>query len=144
MWPKKKCIAYYSCITFFVFVLFLTHTFFVTRVIFFVFFSFFYCCSITVVPIFLPLLSLALSTTSHIQSSPPLSLSMSPLYMFLDLPLPLLFTIIPLLPPLWSLSVCFLFSVSGSILLMCLFCWLASTYGWDHVVFVFHHLAYFT
>ena len=36
------------------------------------------------------------------------------------------------------------FNVSGYILLACLFCWLDSTYMWDHIVFVFHHLAYFT
>ena len=36
------------------------------------------------------------------------------------------------------------FKVSGCILLACLFCWLGSTYGWDQMVFVFHHLAYFT
>ena len=30
------------------------------------------------------------------------------------------------------------FSVSSSFLLICLFCWLGSTYRWDHVVFVFH------
>ena len=35
------------------------------------------------------------------------------------------------------------FHVSGSILLTCLFCWLGSTYRWDHIVFVFYHLAYF-
>ena len=39
----------------------------------------------------------------------PLSLSMGPLHMFLDLTLPLLSPIIPLLLPLWSLSVCSLF-----------------------------------
>ena len=46
-------------------------------------------------------------------------------------------------PPLWSLSVfslfpCFWFYFSP------LFCWLGSTYKWNHMVFVFHHLAYFT
>ena len=35
------------------------------------------------------------------------------------------------------------FHVSSSILLICLFCWLGSTYWWDHMVFVFHLLAYF-
>ena len=60
-------------------------------------------------PFFPPLLSLALPTpTSHIQSSSPsLSLSMGPLYIFLDLTLPLLSPVIPLSPPLWSLSVSF-------------------------------------
>ena len=36
------------------------------------------------------------------------------------------------------------FNVSGYVLLACLSCWLSSTYRWDHMVFVFHHLAYFT
>ena len=39
---------------------------------------------------------------------PTLTLPMGPLYMFLD-QLPLLYPIILLLPPLWLLSVCFLF-----------------------------------
>ena len=65
---------------------------------------FFYCCSITIVPIFPPLLSPAQpSPTFHIQSSLPLSLSMGPLYMFLDLTFSLLSSIIPLPFPLWSL-----------------------------------------
>ena len=34
--------------------------------------------------------------------------------------------------------------VFGSILVNCLFCLLCSTYRWDHMVFVFHCLAYFT
>ena len=36
------------------------------------------------------------------------------------------------------------FNVSSYILLACLFCWLCSTYRWDHMVFVFHSLTYFT
>ena len=36
------------------------------------------------------------------------------------------------------------FHVCGSILLVCLFCSLGSSYRWDHMVLVFHHLAYFT
>ena len=36
------------------------------------------------------------------------------------------------------------FNVSDYILLACLSCWLGSTYRWDHMVFVFHHLAFFT
>ena len=36
------------------------------------------------------------------------------------------------------------FYVSGSSLLICLFCLLGCTYRWDHMVFVFHCLAYFT
>ena len=36
------------------------------------------------------------------------------------------------------------FYASGSILLISLFCSLHSSYKWDHMVFVFHQLAYFT
>ena len=36
------------------------------------------------------------------------------------------------------------FHVSGYILLACLFCWSGYTNRWDHMVFIFHHLAYFT
>ena len=36
------------------------------------------------------------------------------------------------------------FNISGYILLDYLFCWLDSTYRWDHIEFVFQHLAYFT
>ena len=36
------------------------------------------------------------------------------------------------------------FNVSGYILLACLFCCLSSSYRWDCMVFVFHHMAYFT
>ena len=35
-------------------------------------------------------------------------------------------------------------NVSGYILLVALFCWLRSTYRWDHMAFVPHCLAYFT
>ena len=60
--------------------------------------------------------------TSHPQSYLSLALSMCPLYMFLDDTFP----------------------VSDYIVLACLFCWLGSTYKWDHMVFLFHHLACFT
>ena len=73
----------------------------------------------------------------------PLSLSMGPLYMFLDLTLPLLSLVTPS-PPLWSLLVCSLFPCLWFYFASCLFCWLGSTYRWDHMVFVFHRLAYFT
>ena len=36
------------------------------------------------------------------------------------------------------------FNVPGYIFLACLFCWLGSTDRWDHMVFVFHRLGYFT
>ena len=109
------------------------------------FFFFFYCCSITVVPI-IPLLSSALPTSiSHIKSyHRPCCLWPWVLCTCSLMTLPFLSSIIPLYPPLWSLSVCFYFYVSGSILLPCLFCWFDSIYRWDYMVFVFHHLAYFT
>ena len=72
---------------------------------------FFYCCSVTIVPISSPLLSLSLlNPTSHIQlPSPTWSLTMCTLYMFLGEPL--FSPVIPLPPQLWSLSVCsFLFN----------------------------------
>ena len=48
------------------------------------------------------------------------------------------------LPFLWQLSVCPCFHVSGSVLFASLFCSLDSSYKWDHMVFVFYRLAYFT
>ena len=36
------------------------------------------------------------------------------------------------------------FHAPGSILLICLFCLLGSSYRWDHMVFFFHQLAYLT
>ena len=75
---------------------------------------FFYCCSITVVLIPPPSLSpwpihLHLPQSVFPVSPLPLSLSMGPLYKFLDDP-SLLSPIIPLSHPLWSLSVCSSFS----------------------------------
>ena len=79
-------------------------------------------------------------TTPHLPSVilPPFGFVHVPLYMFLDDPSP--FSRYPLPSPLWLLSVLY-FNVSGYILLPCLFCWLGSTYRWDHMVFVFHCLA---
>ena len=50
------------------------------------------------------------------------------------------FPVFPLPFPLVTVSV----FISMSLVLFCLFCWLGSTYRWDHMVFVFYHLAYFT
>ena len=65
-----------------------------------------FCCSITVVPIFSPLLSLVLPTSPfHIQ----FSLCGLCSWVFYTVPWldpPLLSLLIPFLPPLWSLSVC--------------------------------------
>ena len=86
----------------------------------------FSCGSVTVVPIFPPLLSPVLPTpTSHIQFSlpHPLSLSMGALYMFFDLTRPLLSLITsPLSLPSGYCQFILYFHVSGSILLACLFC----------------------
>ena len=85
------------------------------------------CCSGTVVSIFLPPLSSTLSTpTFDPQSFPPLALSIGPLYMFLDLTLPLLSPNIPL--PTGLCQFVLYFHVSVSIVLTCLFCRLGSTY----------------
>ena len=77
--------------------------------------------------------------TSLSPSYPPLALSMCPLYMFLDDPYPLFPSHLPS-----GQGHCVYFNDSGYILFACLFYWLGSTYRWDHVVFVFHLLAYFT
>ena len=81
-----------------------------SNLVFCTLFKFFYCCSITVVPIspHYPTLPYPPPPPTF-NPLPSLSLSMGPLYMFLDLTLPLLSPVISLPPPLWSLSVCSLF-----------------------------------
>ena len=74
----------------------------------------------------------------------PLALFMSPLYTFLNLTLSLLSPIIPLPTSSSYHEFVLHFNVSSYILLAYLFCWLGSTYRWEHIVFVFFHLAYFT
>ena len=97
------------------------------------------------VAIFPWLISHALSTILLPQSIPTLlCLSMDPLYMFLDLTLPFFPPLSSSLHPSGHCQFVLYFHVSGSILLICLFCGLGSTYRWDHMVFVFHCLAYFT
>ena len=56
-------------------------------------------------------------------------------------PLPF-FPVIPL--PSGYCQFVLYFHVSVYILRACLFCCLGSTYRWDHMVFVFHHMVYFT
>ena len=71
----------------------------------------------------------------------PLALSMCPLYIFLDGPSHFS-SIIPFPSPLWLLSVC---SLIHFLVIFCLFVLsIRSTYRWDHMVFVFHVLAYLT
>ena len=82
-------------------------------------------------------------STSHPQSYSPLALSVGPSYMFLDDPSHS-FPCYPSPCPSGYCQFALYFNVTGYILLACLFCWLGSTYRWDHMVFVFHHLAYFT
>ena len=74
---------------------------------------------------------------------PPLVLSMCPLQLFLKT-LPPFPRIIHSHLPSGYCQFVLNFNVSGYILLACLFCWLCSNYKWDHMVFLFHHLAYFT
>ena len=102
-----------------------------------------FCYSITVVPNFPPLPSSAQPT--------PQSHSQSPLccpcpWVFHTCSLTNLFPFFPPLPlsPLVIVDLFPCFHASGSTLLVCLFCSLGSCYRWDHRVFVFCHLAYFT
>ena len=71
-------------------------------------FFFTYCCSVTVVPPFSPLLTLPHCPHSRSQS-PRLSMPTSPLFVLICLPLPFLSPIIPLPSPLWPLPACPLF-----------------------------------
>ena len=113
--------------------------------------SFFSCCSSTIV-------SISPHHTLPPHPSPPptlhptrLWLCPCALYTCSLMTLLFFFPLSPPPPPLvtvfslfkLSLKVCS-FNVCGYILLACLFCWLGSIYRWDHVVFVFHFLAYFT
>ena len=108
---------------------------------FFIIFIFFHCFSSTIVSIFKPHTS---PHTTHLHlpplNLPSLALSMCPLYMFLDGHYPQI-SFSSLLSSYCQFVLSF--SVSGCILLACLFCWLGFTYRWDHVVFLFYCLAYF-
>ena len=118
----------------------------IMKMLFFKCFNFFYYCSRTVVSIF----PLAL---------PPPQPSLPPTLNPMPLPRPWLcpcvlyrcswkpFYLCPCIPSHLPSGYCQFvpnFNISGYILLTCLFCWLGSTYRWDHVVFVFHCLAYLT
>ena len=92
---------------------------FFIRFLIFIFLTFFYCCSSTVVSIFSPPLSTTPPTaTSHPQSYPTLALSMDLLYIILD-DLHLLRSYYPPLPsPVVTVSLVF---ISMSLVLFCLF-----------------------
>ena len=112
----------------------LPSTFFFPVFLFFIF----YCCLVTVVPIFLPLLTPTLHPPPTFNPSPPsIALSMGPLYMFLDDPSPS-FPVIPSPTHSGYCQFVLYFHVSGSILLACVFWWLVSTYRSDNIVSVFH------
>ena len=111
-------------------------------VLLFFFRDFSYCCSSTVVSVFPPPLP---PPHTHHHLSPSTSFGFVH-GSFIHVP----WWPFPLFPPL-SLSLhplvtVSLFFISMSLVLFCtyLFCLLGSTYRWGHVVFVFHHLAYFT
>ena len=104
-----------------------------------IYFSLFYFIVELHFPHFPPLFSHILPTPPPTFNPPPtlLSLSMGLLSKFLDNCSPF-FPVIAL-PSAYSQFVLY-FHVSGSMLLTCLFCWLGSTYRWDHMVFVLHLL----
>ena len=102
----------------------------------------FYCCSLQLSHLF-PHCPYPAPTTPSV-SPPPLSVPMSPLFMFLCLPFPFFAPLSRSPIPSGHCQFVLYFQVSVSILFICLFCWLGSTCRWDHVVFVFHRLAYFT
>ena len=100
----------------------------------------FSCCSSKAVSISSHHSSSTQSSPAHTQEPKPLWYCPCVLYTYSwkpsQLPPP---PIYPLPPPFWLLLV-LNFTISGYILFDCLFCWLGSTYRWDHMVFVFHHL----
>ena len=106
----------------------------------------FHCSSITIVTIF--------PHYSPLPYPPPLPHSILPLPLCLCLcvlytcsftwPFPFFPLLCPSHLPCGHCQFVLYFHAFGLILLTCLFCWLGSTYRWDHMVFVFHCLAYFT
>ena len=106
------------------------------------FLKYFHCCSSTVV-----------SISPHYSppmTFPPLTLDPTPLWLCPCILYRCSLTTLSPFPPISPFhlpsSYCqfFLyFNVSGYILPACLLCQLGSTYRWDHMVFVFHCLAYF-
>ena len=107
-------------------------------------FFLFYCCSVTVVPITPLLLSSALPTpTSHIQSYP------HPVVAVRGSFKRVLWRACPFIPrypcplPSGHCEFVLYFHVSGSVLLACFFCWLGSTYRWDHTFIIGRNMNYF-
>ena len=96
-------------------------------------------------PHFPPLLSPALPTPHLLLSIPPCPRCLCPWVFYtcsFTWPFPFFSPLSPI--PSGHCQFVLYFNVSVSILLTCLFCWLGPTYRWDHMVFVFYHLAYFT
>ena len=117
--------------------------FWLLSVLYFFFLIIFYCCSNTVVSISPPPLPL--------YSPPSPTLNTTLLWLCPWVPYTCSLMTLSFLSPIISLSLhlgycqfVLYFNISGYILLAFLFCWLGSTHRWDHMVFVFHHLAYFT
>ena len=112
---------------------------------FFLFVVFFYLLFfINSYPTFFPIAELYPVAPTHIVSH---SHFLSPWVLYLcsfACPFSLFSSLSPSLLPSGHCQFVLYFQVSGSILLICLFCWLGSTYRWDHMVFVFYLLAYFT
>ena len=111
---------------------------FIYLVIYFLLLLFSYSC-----PVFSPLFIPTLSPPYSYSQSSPLSMLISLLFVFLGLPLPLLSCVMPLLSPLWSLSVYSLFPSLWFYFAHLFVLLISSTYRWHHMAFVFHCLAYF-
>ena len=84
-----------------------------------------------------------------LQPSPPATLNLIPFgfvhVSFIHVPW-WSFSFFPCYPPPPSplITVSLFFVQCVWLYFACFFCWLGSTYRWDHMVFVFHYLAYFT
>ena len=113
-----------------------------------VFFPFFYFIFFIVVQVQLPPFPPTTPPTPALPTSPldPSSLWLCPyvLYTCSLMTLPPFPTIIPSHIFFGYCQFVLYFNVSDYIFLACFFSWLGSTYRGDHMVFVLHHLAYFT
>ena len=102
----------------------------------------FYCFSSTVVSIFTPPHTPASPILASHPQTYPCWLCPCVLYTCSLMALPLLSPIILSRPSYVSLFFISMFLVVFCLLFCC--CWIGSTYRWDHMVFLFHLLAYFT